>query len=94
MASEDSERDDLLDRLVEEFAAFGYAIHAVSNGKIATGPDFELDMVSAPRGTPRKLKIWMKLNRAGEGPRVLKIGETSELRLDGDSAILYFPKEW
>jgi Family of unknown function (DUF5829) len=82
------------DRLAQEFACYGYAIHKEGNKKIAVGPEFELDMVSAPRGAPRKLAIWVKLNRAKEGPQDLKIGDTSELRFDGDSAIWYFPKAW
>ncbi len=80
------------DRLVQEFASYGYAIREDGTKRIATGPEFELVMTSAPAGSPRNLAISMKLNRAKEGPQILKIGNTSELRFDGDSAVWYFPK--
>jgi hypothetical protein len=82
------------DRLAREFASYGYAIRDEGTAKIATGPEFELDMTSAPQGAPRKLAIWMKLNRAQEGPQDMKIGDTSELKFQGGSAVWYFPKPW
>jgi len=81
------------DRLVQEFASYGYSIHEDANKKIAAGPEFELVMIPA-RDNLRRLAISMKLTRAKEGPQVLKIGSTSELRFDGDSAVWYFPNYW
>jgi hypothetical protein len=82
------------DRLVQEFASFGYSIHDDANTKIAAGPEFELVTILVPNGAPRKLAISMKLNRSKDGPQILMIGNTSELRFDGDSAVWYFPRYW
>jgi hypothetical protein len=82
------------DQLAQEFAAYGYTIRDVGDKKIVTGPEFELDMVSVPVGSPRRVAISMKLNRAKEGSQVLKIGTTSELQFDGDSAVWYFTTAW
>jgi hypothetical protein len=41
------------DRLAQEFACYGYAIHKEGNKKIAVGPEFELDMISALRASWR-----------------------------------------
>jgi hypothetical protein len=81
-------------RLAREFAAYGYKIHSDGQKKIASGPEFELAMIPAPQSAPRKLAIAMKLNRAKDGPQMIKIGTTSELRFKGDSAVWYFPKAW
>jgi hypothetical protein len=82
------------DRLALEFAAYGYVIRTDGAKKIATGPEFELEMIPVPQDSPRKLAISLQLNRAKEGPQIIKIGDTSELRFHGDSAIWYFPKPW
>jgi hypothetical protein len=81
-------------RLAEQFAAYGYMLRNEGDRKIASGPDFELQLVPAAADTPRKIAIGMKLNRAKEGPQVVKIGSTSELRFDADSAVWYFPSHW
>jgi hypothetical protein len=75
------------DRLALEFAAYGYVIRNNGAKKIATGPEFELDMIPVPQDSPRKLAISLQLNRAKQGPQIIKIGNTSELRFNGDSAI-------
>jgi len=82
------------DRLALEFAAYGYVIRNDGAKKIASGPEFELEMIPVPADSPRKLVIALKLNRAKQAQEVIKIGNTSELRFQGDLAVWYFPKPW
>jgi hypothetical protein len=82
------------DQLTREFAAYGYTIRDAGEKKIAVGPEFELEMIPVSEGTPRKVAISIKLNHAKEGTQTVRIGNTSDLRFDGDSAIWYFPKPW
>ncbi|MDQ1470125.1 MAG: hypothetical protein QOJ99_1605 [Bryobacterales bacterium] len=53
--------------MVKEFAAYGYVIQDDRGTKIATGPGFELKMVSAPLGGRARLVTQMKLNREKMG---------------------------
>jgi hypothetical protein len=82
------------ERLSQEFRAYGYEIRKEGDKTIASGREFELVMVPDAADGSRQVAISMKLNRAKDGPQAVKIGETSEMRFNGDSAVWYFPKYW
>jgi hypothetical protein len=82
------------ERLSQEFKAYAYQIREEGDKTIAAGHDFELIMVPAAANGSRQIAISMKLNRRKDGPQTVRIGKTSEMRFNGDSAVWYFPKYW
>jgi hypothetical protein len=82
------------DQLMQEFRAYGYAIHKDGEKQIAKGPEIEFVLVNAEPRSGRKVAVDMKLNRAKTGDQVYRFGTGSELRLKGDTATWYFPAGW
>jgi len=82
------------DQLLQEFRAYGCAIRADGQKQIATGPEIEFVLLNAEPGSPRKLAIEMKLNRAKTGDQSYRFGSGSELRFNGETATWYFPAGW
>jgi hypothetical protein len=64
-----------IERLVEEFEAFGYKIRSEAGRQIVHGPEIEFILIPAAGKQPRSIAIELALNQAKSGETDYRFGE-------------------
>ena len=64
-----------IERLIQEFEAFGYKIRSEAGKQIAQGPEIEFVLIAAAGKQPRSIAIEMALNQSKSGETDYHFGE-------------------
>jgi len=76
-----------IERLIQEFEAFGYKIRSEGGKQIAQGPEIEFVLIPAAGKQPRGIAIEMALNQSKSGETNYSFGEAN-LHFDDKTATL------
>jgi len=76
-----------IERLIQEFEAFGYKIRSDATKRIAQGPEIEFVLIPAAGKQPHSIDIEMALNQSESGEKDYRFGE-AHLRVHDKTATL------
>jgi hypothetical protein len=76
-----------IERLIQEFEAFGYKIRSDATKRIAQGPEIEFVLIPAAGKQPHSIDIEMALNQSESGEKDHRFGE-AHLRVHDKTARL------